>query len=150
MFNYAKVTNNYGKFYSHECKVYRPSEARVIIEFVMIKHLCTSAVCDFTIILRGLSAHLSSSALAYQCDKCAFKSRRVINVFFSTEYDFSMSVHLEISVQRTLQNPYGKLLSTKLTDILHRGSFQHANEKYQWAQISKSNISFACNLLRMI
>ena len=51
------------KFYSDECEAYRPSEARVIIAFVTIKHLCTSAVCDF-IIQRGLSAHLSSSALA--------------------------------------------------------------------------------------
>ena len=31
------------KFYSDECEVYRPSEARVKIAFVMIKHLCTSA-----------------------------------------------------------------------------------------------------------
>ena len=50
------------KFCSDECEVYRPSEARVIIAFVMIKHLCKSAVCDYTI-QRGLSAHLSSSAI---------------------------------------------------------------------------------------
>ena len=50
------------KFYSDECEVYRLSEARVIIAFVMIKHLCTRTVCDFTI-QRGLNVHLSSSAL---------------------------------------------------------------------------------------
>ena len=56
------------KFYSDECEIYRPSEARVIIAFVMIKHLCTSAVCDFTI-QRGLSAHLSSSSLQQKVPK---------------------------------------------------------------------------------
>ena len=34
------------KFYFDECEVYRPSEARVIIVFVMIKYLYTSAVCN--------------------------------------------------------------------------------------------------------
>ena len=63
------------KFYSDECEVYRPSEARVIIAFVTIKHLCTSdAVCDFTI-QRGLSAHLSSSTLARDCVSRNIKKR---------------------------------------------------------------------------
>ena len=67
----------------------------------MIKHLWTSAVCDF-MIQRGLSAHLSSSAIA-RCDKCALKSRRTIKSVL-----IRFSLRLDSNVIRGRESQYEK------------------------------------------
>ena len=40
-------------------------------------------------------------------------------------------------MEKAPQNPYGNVLSAKLDEILHRGRFPHADQKYLRAQSSE-------------
>ena len=65
------------------------------------------------------------------------------NISLATIADENHEIHLDALRQnfkssRTPKNPFGKWLWAKLAEILHGGSFQHANQKSQWAPSSKS------------